>query len=489
MASTDKKPTDGMGTAARAKYEPATGAASTDALPGTGATNALAEFVVSSTYATLPDHLVAHLRRLLLDNIGNSAFAASNVESSPPINTAVRRLDDGGGPATVIGDTRTYSYPYAAMLNGAHAHSMDADDTSIQMVGHPGAAVIAAAFAEAERADVRGDAFLEALAVGYEVECRLGEALTVGAYSRGFHVTGVAGIFGAVAALGKLRSYDAHRLECAWGLALSKAAGSMQYLANGSYNKRLHPGFAAHDAFIITALAEAGVIGATSAFEGEYGLLHAYSPSPDPAKLTDSLGTDWLTLRTGIKPYPSCRLTHAAIDAALKLRTQVPDDKRATAKLIVEINAVATQIVGGDEPFKIAPRSIVDAQFSVYFQVAAAWLDGKVDWRSYDKLHDPELLGVTKAMVQKLNADLADGAAIVTVDGVENASLRVDVPSGDPENWMGDAALKHKFMGEAGAVFGTERATEIFDAVLALDVDGSIARLVRMTRLHGGKDA
>ena len=178
---------------------------------------------------------------------------------------------------------------------------------------------------------------------------------------------------------------------------------------------------------------------------GEYGLLYAYSPSPDAAKLTDRLGHEWLTLKSGIKPNPSCWLNHAAIDAALKLRDKVPADKQVDAKLTVEINAAGMQLVGGDETFKKAPRSTFDAQFRVYFQTAA-WLVGKVHWASYDKIHDSALLTVTKNMTVKKNKDLPDGGAIVTIEGLDGGSLRIDVASGDPANWVGDAALQAKFM-------------------------------------------
>lgn len=194
--ATDPNARQGSGEATTAKYRNI--ATNTDESrtpapqqPSVPYTNDLAAFVVKSTFDTLPKHLVDHLRRLLLDNIGNSSYAAAYVESSPSYRAAVIKLNPEGGEFTVIGDSRTYSYLFAALLNGAHAHSMDADDTSIQMVGHPGAAVIAAGFAESERTDIQARAFFEALSVGYEIECRVGEALGVGAYSRGFHVTGV----------------------------------------------------------------------------------------------------------------------------------------------------------------------------------------------------------------------------------------------------------------------------------------------------------
>ncbi len=170
--------------------------------------------------------------------------------------------------------------------------------------------------------------------------------MTPSSYERGFHITAVSGIFGAVAAVARLRGFDAEATASAFGLALSKAAGSMRYLANGAWHKRLHPGFLAHDALTCATLAEAGVRGADGAIEGRYGLLAGYTEKAQPKALTHELGTSWLLLDTAVKPYPSCRLTHGAIDAALALRDAVAQEERAEAALQVGIPPTAMTIVG-----------------------------------------------------------------------------------------------------------------------------------------------
>ncbi len=132
------------------------------------------------------------------------------------------------------------------------------------------------------------------------------------------HNTSTAGIFGAVAAIAVLKKLPSTTIGMAFGLAGSKAAGSMQYLENGSWNKRLHPGFAVHDAFVCVALAESGVIGATKALEGKLGFLQAYSPKAEKnlGLLTQNLGSEWTFLKSSLKPYPACRMTHGFIEMA-----------------------------------------------------------------------------------------------------------------------------------------------------------------------------
>ena len=448
-----------------------------------GATRLLAQFVVATALEDLPGQVVPRLRDLFLDWLGNAAFAATHAENSPSLYAGITRLDPSEGPATVVGASRGFSWPYAALLNGAHAHSLDFDDTNAIQTGHPGAPVIAAALADAERLGTDGRAFYQALAVGYEVACRVGAAQGQDGYNRGFHITSTAGIFGAVAAIAKLRSFDCATLEHAWGLALSKAAGTMQYLANGAWNKRLHPGFAAHDALLCAALAEAGVIGAASAFEGKHGFLVSYTGAPHPDALTQRLGEDWVLLQTAVKPYPSCRLTHGAVDAALALRNSVPAAERAEVSMCIDISPVAMQIVGGDLLNKRAPQNSVDAQFSVYFQVAAAWLDGQVDWSTYNCLDAPDRAALIKRIALHVATGLPANGAVLTVEaGGQAFTSTVEYPLGEPQNWIGDDRLRRKFMLLAGRTYGEAHAARIADCVQRLGPDGAIGSLIALLR-------
>jgi 2-methylcitrate dehydratase PrpD len=256
----------------------------------------------------------------------------------------------------------------------------------------------------------------------------------------------------------------------------------MQYLANGAWNKRLHPGFAAHDALLCATLAESSVRGATAALEGQYGLLTGYSDDPHPAALTDGLGEDWTLLETAIKPYPSCRLTHAPIDAALVLRQAVPTADRANARIHVDLAPTAMKIVGEPVPAKLAPQGSVDAQFSVYFQIAAAWLDGRVDWSSYERINSPDITAMLGRITTR-SGDFPANAATVTVqiDGRE-LTQTVATPLGEPENWIGDTALRGKFLSLAEPVYGPERARTIADTVSALGPGTEMTTLITSLR-------
>jgi len=451
-------------------------------IPGEGATEALAGFVADIRYEALPAHVVGRLRECFLDFVGISAFAALNAESSPAFRSAIQGLGSGGS-ATVIGEARGYPAAHAALLNGAFAHTLDFDDTNLFGALHPGAPVIPAAMAIAEATSASGRDFIEALAAGYEVACRVGAALGPSAYDRGFHITAVAGIFGAVAAAAKLRKAGVGVTANALGLAASQAAGSMQYLDNGAWNKRLHPGFAAQDALTSVALAEAGVLGASAPIEGRYGLLNGYSNAPRPELLTEALGSQWTLVETAIKPYPSCRFTHSAIDAILALREQIPPEQRATATLRIRLSPKGFQIVGERLPNKVRPQNIVDGQFSMYFQAATAWATGNCDWVSYEALGSPELEALCERTEVVADPTIAFAGAEVSVESTAGTfAARFNEPLGEPQRPLTWEQVERKFLTMAGPVFGVPAAKALAGSIQRLDEEPSAAQLIRRFR-------
>ncbi len=446
------------------------------------ATGILAGFVSALGHEALPLAVIGRLRECFLDFVGISAFAAVHAETSAAFRTAVQTLGSGGS-ATVIGEARGYSPAHAALLNGAFAHTLDFDDTNLFGSLHPGASVIPAAMAVAEETDASGREFLTALAAGYEVVCRVGAALGPTAYDRGFHITAVAGIFGAVAAAAKLRNASVEVMMNALGLAGSQAAGSMQYLANGSSNKRLHPGLAAHDALTSLAFAQAGVIGASAPLEGRYGLLNGYSNAPHPQLLTQDLGTRWTLVETAIKPYPSCRFTHAGLEATLALRERMTPQARCTAALRIRLSPKAVQIVGERQPNKLRPQNIVDGQFSMYFQAAAAWATGSCDWQTYEQLHSPELQDLAARIYVEADPAIPFAGAEVTVQyGGETLVQRLEEPLGEPQRPLSWEQLQGKFLSMGGPVFGVPAANEIAATISQLQEERSMARLIRRLR-------
>jgi 2-methylcitrate dehydratase PrpD len=435
-------------------------------------TKAFARFVSSTGYQVLSSTVKSKLKELLLDYIGVACGAAVQSKSSEPILTAIKSLSSSGSN-TVICKGRSFTPPFAALLNGAFGHSFDFDDTHLAGVLHPGVSVIPAALCEAETQKASGEHLLTALAVGYEVACRLGLALSDKAYARGFHNTATAGIFGAVAAIAKLRNLSAETVEMAFGIAGSKAAGSMQYLENGSWNKRLHPGFAAHDAFLCVALAEAGVLGATKILEGRFGFLHAYTTGEniDCAELTQNFGSEWVFMATALKPFPGCRMTHTAIEVAGNL-CGTNASALEIEKVIIAIKPTMWNVVGVPLPNKIHPQNEVDAQFSIYYQTAVALFDGSnTGWKVYSRMKDDDVHDLLDKITVVKDDSFRSMETRLTVrwkDGTEKTDMLV-APLGEDENPFSEDKVIAKYMSLAGPVYGEKKAKEIMQTVHAIE--------------------
>lgn len=379
---------------------------------------------------------------------------------------------------------------YASLLNSAFGHSLDFDDTYADGTLHAGITTISAAMTQAEilGQEASSELFMLAVCVGYEITCRLGRELGLEAYNRGFHNTATAGIFGAVAAIAVLKQLPADTIEMAFGLAGSKAAGSMQYLDNGSWNKRLHPGFAVHDAFMCVCLAEAGVIGATKIIEGKMGFLQAYSPKTDQDlhRLVDGLGTEWVWLNSSLKPYPACRMTHGFIELA----GNIHDARRPVLqaedvpRIEITMSPVNFLLIGDPTPNKIHPENNIDAQFSVYFQTANALLYGSnTGMQAYHKLQDPEIRSLCEKSVVKTDASMGGFAAVLEVewsDGtVERSEMRY--PLGEVQHPFTRDKVDEKFLSLAGPAYGEEKARGIIKMIDGLEKH-TIEELFRLLR-------
>ncbi|OHE92049.1 hypothetical protein CORC01_12630 [Colletotrichum orchidophilum] len=439
------------------------------------ATERFCDFIARTEFDDIPEQAIAKLFDLIIDHIGVGAGGGAHSESSEHIIKGVEAFAVGMvGKSTVYGKEKTYPIQIAAMLNGAFAHSFDYDDTLAVGIIHPGASIIPAALAQAEASNAPGTLLLTALSVGYEVTCRLGRALSSGGYPRGFHNTSTAGIFGSVAAISKIKGLTCEQIYNAFGLAGSKTAGSMQFLDNGSWNKRLHPGFAAHDAFLCVALAEAGVTGASHIIEGKWGFLQAHSANVNPVGLVDNLGTEWLCPATALKPFPACRFTHTAIEVTAKLAAK-SDAQKLPDKIIIWLTRAGYSIVGEPSSNKKHPKTIVDAQFSIYYQVAVAWLFGSdIGWATYDadKIESKQVAQLCDRIEvkvdEKLEKEFAVRMAFSGIGGVGDIEEAMVYPLGEDEHPFSHERVEKKFRGLVSSVYGDDRAERILKAVRGL---------------------
>lgn len=450
----------------------------------------LAQFAAGLRYEDLPKEVAERAKLLILDTAGNIVRARNDAESTPPMVRAIERLGLATGECIVPGDAQTYAPSAAALLGGTLAHSLDFDDTHAEASLHSSAPIVPAALAAAEMTGASGKDLIAACVAGYEVQIRL--ALALGPsdhYDRGYHPTATCGIFGAVAAAGKILGLDADAIQSGFGIALSQSAGSMQFLADGAWTKRSHVGQAAQNGLMCAVMAQEGFKGPMEAFEGKWGFLHAYAPNADQAKAVAGLGDVWQTLRLAVKPYPSCRYTHAAMDA-LK---QIMRDEGVTADEVesVEIGLPLTgmKIVSFPEEAKHNPQSVVDGQFSMPFCAAVCLREGTLLWDHYaTHLTDPATLALTKKItcvndpeVEALfPANMSGKATVKTPRGT--FSVLVTVPKGEPENFMSVEEFRGKFSGLAEPYLGADGVSRFADALLGLEAQNAVSAVLAAGR-------
>src|SRR5262245_48075978 len=253
---------------------------------------------------------------LLIDVIG-LAVAARREDY---VGSALGACDDDG-PCTAIGHARTLGAAGAAFVNGTAVHGEDFDDTFEGGPVHAGAVIVPAVLAACERHGADGPAALKGIAVGVETMCRLSLVVPKGVHRAGFHPTAVLGAVGAAAGVGAALKLDARQLTDALGNVGSMASGIIEYLAEGAWTKRLHPGWAAQSGLRAALLGRAGFVGPRTVFEGVHGLFNgfAHTTEGDYAALLGDFGTRWVTETLAFKPYPCGTMTHPYIDCARRL--------------------------------------------------------------------------------------------------------------------------------------------------------------------------
>ena len=456
----------------------------------TAVTRELAEFVARTSYDTLPAEVRERVKALTLDLVGIMLRARNEAESTGPMVAAAARLGMAGGACTVIGDSAGYAPPGAAMLNGTLAHSLDFDDTHATGSLHPSAPIAPAAFAAAEMTGADGKSLIAAIVAGYEVQIRLSLALDPAAhYDRGFHPTATCGAFGAAAAAGRLLQLDPAGYANAFGIVLSMAAGSMQFLVNGAWTKRSHVGHAAMCGLMAATLAREGYKGASEALEGKWGFLHAYAPAADAAKAVDGLGRRWETLKIAVKPYPSCRYGHASIDGILDLARAHDIRAEEVEAVMVGLPEPGWKLIGDPEAAKQSPKNVVDGQFSMAFCASVALRTGGFVWDDYARhLGDAGVLALCKKVRTRVDpkvqagfpAEMGGRVEIRTGRGTFETHVRV--PKGEPANFLSAAELRAKFDGLAGPYLAAHRRDELAGAILALEQAQDIGALLRLTR-------
>ncbi len=434
-----------------------------DAVNRPTASEALGAFVACSSWDDLGDMVRRQAKRSLLNFVGCALGAADE----GPVAAAVSVLAGVSGPprASLIGRTERFDVLNAAFVNAIAGNLFDFDDTHLATVIHPTAPVAPVVLALAESRGATGEAMLTALALGMEVECRIGNAVSPAHYARGWHITATCGVFGAAAAAAKLLGLSAEQTAHALGIAASEAAGLVENLTTAA--KNIGVGNAARNGLLAALMAEAGYEAAPGAIEGPLGWARASGDVPDIALMLGGLGRDWELLANAFKPYPSGVVLHAVIDACLELRA----DHAIDAAMIeaVTVSGDALLLARGDR----AVRNERDARVSIQHSAAVAFLFGAAGLAEHSlaAADDPRVRAFRAIVSPRLDATLPKGAARVEVrlkDGRTFTATVVDA-RGSLGKPMSDAEIEAKVRALAAGGRSTSRVDAIIDRIWRVD--------------------
>jgi len=430
----------------------------------------LAEFIVKTTAGDCPDAAVMQVRRAALDTLGVTLAGAA--EPSAVAVRGVVRAEGSTPLCTVVGTSLRAAPTWAALANGTAGHAHDFDDTNFALMGHPSAPLLAAALAAAEAETASGRDVVVAYLVGFEISTAVGIALNPDHYTRGWHATSSIGTLGCAAAAAKLLGLDVDQTRHALGVAASLASGLKENF--GSMTKPFHAGHAARNGVFAAMLAREGFTSSDAALDGTQGYAAAFSQTKLGAGAFEALGHEWQILASGIavKPYPSCALTHSAIDALLALRAEHALGVDQVEDIEVGVNHVVPEVLRHNRP-----ATGLEKKFSMQFCAAEALATGRVEIVSFEE-------GATAAGTLSLMDRVRMVVDPTLPDGLEqHAWTRVTVrlrdgrtlaspprgASGHPDQPLTDAQLRAKFLGCAAPVLGAGEAEGVAEQLAHLE--------------------
>lgn len=443
----------------------------------------LARFASGFKLSDAPSEVVEMARYCVLDTIG-AALGAVRYEEIPAIAEELARWIAGDQPraAAAWGQGRRMDIFTASLLNGMLAHALELDDVHTGSKSHVGAVVIPAAWTLADALGLPGSAFLEAVIVGYETMARVGMAMDVASNRRrGWHTTGIIGSFGAAAAAARLLGLDEQVTLNAFGMAGTQSSGLWAFLAEGSTCKKLHPSRAAANGVTAAILAKAGMTGPEHILDAaDGGLFAAVSDKHDMTKVCAGLGEKFEIANIDKKPYPCCRSTHHAIDAALAIRALEGFDTERIESILIRTYDVAVLQCGSAS----YPRSAVEAKFSIAFTCAAALLRGKVTLTEFEAetLCDPEIRRLAERVRVVGDPSFTERypwqwgcLAIVTMKNGAVVEKRIDDMSGSVRAPLTKQQEEDKFLSLASFAYEDPGQVRLcLDTILRID---SLARL------------
>jgi 2-methylcitrate dehydratase PrpD len=455
---------------------------------------ALASFAARLSPSTLPATVGEQAGRLLLDTVGVTLAAVPERFARSVHDVAIGL---GGPPeASLWGRPERVGAAAAVLANGTLAHGLDYDDTLEDAIVHTGSCCATAALAVGEARRAPGAAVLTALAAGVEVMAAVGLVAPGAFHRRGFHPTALCGAFGAAAAAGSLLGLTPAQLATAFGLCGSQASGIIEYLADGTWSKRLHAGWASHGGVVAALLARAGFTAPRTVFEGTHGFYRAFGGEPpEPERLralADGLGREWALLRLMFKAYPCGSINQPYMDCAARVRARPGFDPALVREVVCRTAEGPVHRLWEPLADKRRPATPYGAKFSLPYCVALVLVEGAagVDGFSEAKIRDPRVLDVAAKVGYVVDSSLpyprrfTGHVRVVLADGRVLEETQA-APRGGPESPLTVEELRAKFRANAARALPAERVDALLAALTGLGEAPDVAAVAAALRTEG----
>ncbi|HUQ28572.1 MAG TPA: MmgE/PrpD family protein [Usitatibacter sp.] len=414
-------------------------------------TQILAKFVASHPSRGWNEAVEHEAHRTFLNWVG-CAVGASRHEAAEAALGAMRMLDPAP-QASILGRAEKIDMAGAALVNGITSHTFDFDDTHLKTVIHPAGPVASALLALAETTHASGRDLIDALVLGVDVECRIGNCMYPEHYLRGWHITGSTGTLGAAAACARLLGLD--ELHTAWaiGIAASQPIGMREQF--GTMTKPFHPGGAARAGLTSALLASNGFTASPRALEAPRGYCHVVSTKNDWNEITDELGKRFEISFNTYKPFACGIVIHPIIDAAAQLRGQglKPEE---VERVELRVHPLVLELTGKKEP-----QDGLQGKFSFYHGFAAGLIAGRAGESEYSDefVRRDDVVALRRKVNGTVDKSIAEDAvdATVSLRGGKQVHLRVDHAVGSLKRPLSDADLEAKFHSLADPVLGSHK--------------------------------
>jgi 2-methylcitrate dehydratase PrpD len=444
--------------------------------PPPAVTRILAHYVVSASYDDLPADVRKEGVRTLLNWVG-VAIGGSRHQT---VDIAASALAPFSGPpqASLLGRRERFDIMNAAFINGVSSHIFDYDDTHLKTIIHPAGPVASAILALSEMRPVSGKDFLNALVLGVEAECRIGNSVYPNHYDVGWHITGTAGVFGAAAAAGKLLGLNEQQMVWALGLAASQPVGLRESF--GSMNKSFNPGRAASNGIFAAVLASKNFTSSDAMIEARRGWANTISTKQDYREITDGLGQRYEAALNSYKPFACGIVMHPAIDAAIQLRNENKLAADQIERVELKVHPLVLELTG-----KKTPRQGLEGKFSIYHAVAVALVEGAGGEKQFSDraVADPIVVTLRGKVVPVITPGIDPAQVDMTIVLKDGRTLQrhIEHAIGSVEMPMTDQQLETKFADLADGILAAAAIRRVMDACWNVEKLPDAAEIARMS--------